>query len=322
VVPNPGGYAREPEQLAYVVCYGSHWADFIASGIARVMDEYEVDGVYLDGVHDPWMGGCSNPHHGCGYDAEDGTRRVTWPFFAVRRLMHRVWNIVKSRKPDGLLNIHNSTEMIVPTLAFATSSWDGEQLGSIDAGPDVLSLIPLEAFRAEFMGRQWGVPAEFLCYGRPYTYEQALSFTLLHDVLARGLDLSSLELESALWHAMDEFGRKQAEWLPYWSNQCMVQVTPETYKASLYNRGPLGAMLIVSNLGRAEVEPAGGGLEATVTLNRAGLGLPEHSAARDALSGEQLPWDGSTLRCSLPSLSFRVVRVAPGGASGALGQQQ
>ncbi len=312
VEPRPGGYTPDwqPKQTAYEVCYASHWADFIASGMARLMDEYDVDGFFLDGIFDPWPEGCANPHHGCGYDAEDGTRRVTWPFFAHRRLMQRMWNIVKSRKPDGQVNVHNSGEMLIPTLVFATSGYDGEQLASTARGPDVFSQIPLETFRAEFMGRQWGVPAEFLCYEEPYTYEEALSFTLLHDVLVRGTEegdgqgRSRIELESALWHVMDEFGRKQAQWLPYWSNQDVVQVVPETSKASIYNRGALGAMLIVSNLGRKQAE-------VTVTLNRAGLGLPARSTARDALSGEKLPWDGAALRTRLPAFGFRVVRVTP-----------
>jgi hypothetical protein len=69
------------------------------------------------------------------------------------------------------------------------------------------------------------VPAELLCYNRPYTYHQALSFSLLHDVLVRGNLGGSLELESKLWHAMDDFGRDQAKFIPYWESSGCVRTS-------------------------------------------------------------------------------------------------
>ena len=301
VRPRGGDYTRQPQQTAYMVCYASHWQDFIVQGIARMMDEYGIDGVYLDGTSEPWA--CTNTRHGCGYQAPDGSIRPTYSFFATRRIMKRIYNVVKARKPNGLVNVHQSTAMTPPTLSFATSYWDGEQFGSIERGAEVFELLPLDAFRTEFMGRQWGVPAEFLCYNRPYTYSEAMSFTLLHDVLVRGNLGGSLEMESALWREMEDFGRRQAEWLPYWSNSNVVQVEPSTCKASLYNRGPLGVVLIVSNLGEAAAQ-------AIVTLDAGALGLPQ-VAALDILTRERLDWDGKTLGVALQPLSFAAVRLVP-----------
>ncbi|MBC7352119.1 MAG: hypothetical protein H5U08_07150 [Thermogutta sp.] len=45
VYPRAGGYKRKPEQTAYIVCYRSHWQDFIRDGIAKLIDEYDIDGV-------------------------------------------------------------------------------------------------------------------------------------------------------------------------------------------------------------------------------------------------------------------------------------
>ncbi|UCH34745.1 MAG: hypothetical protein JSV65_19885 [Armatimonadota bacterium] len=302
VYPRAGGYTRQPEQTACIVCYGSHWQDFLVSGIARIMDEYGIDGVYLDGTANPFD--CANLHHGCGYRGPDGSPRKTYRIFDVRRTMKRIYNVVKGRRPDGLVNVHQSTCMTIPTLAFATSYWDGEQFGAIESGIEVFDLLPLDAFRAEFMGHQWGVPAEFLCYNRPYTYPQAMAFTLLHDVLVRGSLGGSLEMESALWREMEDFGRRDAEWLPYWSNQDVARVQPATCKASIYNRGPLGAMLVISNLAQEEAS-------ARIALDTVALRLPERATARDVLSGEPLPWDDGALRASLGPLSFRVVHIAP-----------
>lgn len=303
VYPKAGGYQREPKQTTYVVCYQSHWQDFMAEGIANIMDEYDADGVYLDGMFAPWCN-CANLHHGCGYRRADGSLHGTYAIFASREIMKRVYNIVKSRKPHGQLNVHNSTAMLTPGLAFATSSWDGEQLGPNDRGPESFSLLPLDAFRTEFMGRQWGTPAEFLCYdNHPFTFEEAMSITLIHDVLARGSLGGSLEMESALWQTMDEFGRRQADWLPYWSNQQVVHVEPEACKVSIYNRGPKGAVIIISNLGEAAAD-------VRLALKSEALKLPAGTMARDILSGEQLSWDGATLRTAIPSHSFRAVRIS------------
>ena len=68
--------------------------------------------------------------------------------------------IAKKHNPAGLVNVHQSTYMGIPTLAWATSYWDGEQFTSQE-GLFVQEVLPLGAFRSEFMGHQWGIPAEF-----------------------------------------------------------------------------------------------------------------------------------------------------------------
>ncbi len=304
VHPQAGGYKRQPEQTAYIVCYHSKWQDFMAAGIARMMDQYDIDGVYLDGTEYPW--GCANLHHGCGYRAPDGSLRPTYPFFGYRDMLRRIYTIVKSRKPDGEVNVHNSTCMTIPSLGWATSSWDGEQFGSIERGPNPLAVLPLDAFRAEFMGRQWGVPSEFLCYERPYTYSEAMSFTLLHDVLVRGSLGGSLEMESKLWKGMDAFGRRGAVWLPYWDNADYVKVGPDAaIKASVYSRAEAGAVVVVSNLGSEKKT-------ATVQLKRDGLMLLGRLQATDMLTDQPVEiGDQGEMRFDLKPFAFRVVWVKP-----------
>ncbi len=184
VFPRAGGYKRKPEQTAYIVCYRSHWQDFLAEGIDRVMSEYGIDGVYLDGTSEPF--GCANRRHGCGYERPDGLVGTTYPFFATRQMMKRINTIVQHHNPAGQVNVHQSTCMTIPTLAFATSYWDGEQLQSLPRRASSLEVLPLDAFRAEFMGHNWGVPAELLWYANgPFRRVEAMSLGLLHDVPVR-----------------------------------------------------------------------------------------------------------------------------------------
>lgn len=299
--PRAGEYDRKPEQHCYIVCYRSVWQDFMAYGIAKMMDDYGIDGVYLDGTANPWE--CANTRHGCGYARPDGTIASVYPIFSTREMMKRIWTLVKTRKPEGLVNVHQSTCMTIPTLAFATSYWDGEQFGGIPRGPRALDVLPLDAFRCEFMGRQWGVPSEMLCYNQPYTYSEATSFALLHDVLVRGSLGAGLEMESKLWNAMEKFGRHEAQWIPYWDNQKLVQTDGNDTKVSLYTRGKQGVVAVISNLGQER-------RTVHVTLRLDALGLPNAVEAKDVVNECMVPVseDGS-ISFDLNTLDFRVVLI-------------
>ena len=241
----------QPDQSAWVVCLNSAWQDFVADAIARTMDEFGIDGVYLDGMEFP--AGCINTLHGCGSMRSDGSVAKSYPIFGVRSAMRRIHNAVKSVNPEGQINAHNSTCMVMPTLGFATSYWDGEQFQDVRGIDNAATQLPLDAFRAEFMGRQWGVPAEFLCYGQGFTFEQAWAVTLIHDVPVRPMNqpgLEDLDLASRIWRLMDDFGRSQAEWLPYWSNAEYVRSDSPGIYVSLYRHPDNGVLAVVSNLNR------------------------------------------------------------------------
>lgn len=301
-LPRTFMYHRQPTQIDYGVCWRSHWKEFCLKNLAAVMDRFGTDGWYLDGPE--WSCPCTNREHGCGYLKPDGSVGPTWDIFATRDFMRRLYILTRERQPSGQLNIHNSTVMLIPTLGWGTSSWDGEQLGGIErAGTEFGKLLPLDAFRCEMMGRQWGVPAEFLCYERPWNSHEALSFTLLHDVLVRPNDYGQhLEEISTLWRIADEFGRSRARWLPYWSNGDAVRTDSSVVKASLYTRGRDGCLVIVSNL---STEPRGAGL----TLSLAKLGLPAGAKARNAVTGAEVRLTGGSLTVPLQGFDYAVLLI-------------
>ncbi len=303
VAPRAGGYKRKPEQTAYIVCYRSHWQDFLAQGIDRILAEHGVDGVYLDGTSEPW--GCANLRHGCGYRRLDGSIGPTYPFFATRQMMKRIYTIVKRRNPAGQVNVHQSTCMTIPTLAFATSYWDGEQLQSVGRKPSALELLPLDAFCAEFMGHNWGVPAELLWYGSgPFRREEAVSLALLHDVPVRPSGLADLEHSRRLWQTFDAFGRHQAQWIPYWQSAPAAKIAPPEVKASLYNRPGRGVVAVLVNLGSKPCE-------AQAELDCKGLGQPDRLVATDILGEKPVPVAQGRFRISLDPLGHAVIWLRP-----------
>lgn len=289
-------YPPQPVQTAWRVCLNSAWQDFVPYGVARVMEELDVDGVYLDGTSHAFA--CRNLSHGCGILRPDGSVAPTFPIFAVRSAMKRIYHAVRSRKRNGQVNVHNSADMVIPSLAFATSTWDGEQFVGLKAGTDADTFLPLDMFRTEFMGRPWGVPAELLCYrGKPLTYRQAWALAILHDVPVRPMatpDGQDLELCASIWRAMDKFDRSGATWAGYWENNPSVGIDGKKVFASVYSHPANGRLIAVANLG-TDV--------ARTTIRVDG------QQAIDALTERPMPFKNATIKIELDPLDFTLIRI-------------
>jgi len=298
-----GGYFRQPPQRDYIVCLNNQWAERLLDGIVSAIERYGFDGVYLDGTIEPF--GCANEAHGCGYRTADGKLRETYPIFAVRQFMRRLYEALHLK--GKLINAHQSTYCGTPTLAFVHSYWDGEQFGRGELAGDPLRKLPLANFRAEFMGKNFGVPCEFLVYEQPpdWTVDHTLAFTLLHDVRVRPLGFGAmLEKLSAIWTVMSQFGVSEAEWHPYWRNGGLIQTQPESVKVSGYRRivnGQVRWLLVVSNLSAKEV------VKAKVHLTK--KAMPEVNEAMDALTNERLFITDNTVTVTLSPMRMQLIAV-------------
>lgn len=313
VLPKGGypvySYSPQPVQSAWRVCLNSPWQDLLVEGIGRMLDASGADGVYLDGTELPMA--CANTEHGCGRIGVDGSVAPTYPIWGVRGAMRRIRTAVLRRRPDGQVNVHNSTCMTMPTLGWATGSWDGEQFQGAARGGDPGALLPLDAFRAEFMGRQWGVAAEFLHAGEAWSYRQAWGMALLHDVPVRATDPGGeLALQSRIWKAMDDFGRRGARWVPYWADGGLVEASAGVL-VSLYVR-PGGVLAVAANTGRDAVETV-------LRFAAASLGNPGGAwSVADALDGSVPQRAGDGILLPLPGFDWRLLVLHPqgGAASG------
>ena len=170
----------------------------------------------------------------------------------------------------------------------------------------------LDAFRTEFMGRQWGVPAELLCYGKPMSFRAAWALAILHDVPVRPMFFSAggddVDLAAAIWRVMDEFDRKGAQWFPYWRKECPVRSSLRGVPVSVYVHEYGSVLLAASNLTDAKVK-------ARLRLKPAALGLTTASwTAVDAITGETVDAEADRLIIELPPLDFVLVRL--GGVVG------
>ena len=252
-----GGWQRKPWQRDFMVCYRGGYSQAMIERVKFVMDEYGVDGIYTDGTYVPWE--CANPRHGCGYMGRDGKRHATFPIFAVRDHVKRLYEAVHQR--GGLIDTHQSSCCLAPTLSFCDSYYDGENIQGalircVTEGRSLTSFLNLPAFRAEYMGKNLGLIDQFIAYTNPsigWTIEKLASLTLIHDVIPRprktgeAMTRESLETDlrfiSRVWRAFDEYGATAAAWLPYWQNGLCE--TEGAYLSVYQGEKPLG---VLSNL--------------------------------------------------------------------------
>ena len=285
-------------QVCYQVCPQGYWTDFAVAMAARCMDEYGVDGVYLDTTVRSMP--CSNETHGCGYVRPDGSRAPTYPVFATRELIKRLCAVVKARKADGLVDVHPFDCVNVPALAFADGMWIGEHLAGSLHKPDAL---PLDRFRAEFMGHNLGIPADLLYY-KLREYDPSVAIALLHDVPVRCEKDADFDIIAQIYRIRETFGCREAQFFGYWENADLVELTPSECYTSLWRHPRNGVLAVVSNLSRADAD-------ITIRLDGKALGLGRTFTAEDARTEAVLPVKEQTFTVALPSQRWSLVWLRP-----------
>ena len=265
-----------PFQRDYMVCYRSRYAELFVEGIARIMDECHTDGVYLDGTSWPRL--CYSLEHGCGWYDRSGTLRGSYDLYAVRDLFKRLYEEVQSR--GGEINVHSFGYINFTAWPYFHQSWLGENLQFVLMHGSTEDMN-LDYFRAEYLGRNMGVPVEFIAYANPpkWTFEQALACSLLHGILPRPNDLNHpLELMSRVWKILDAFPVEQSQWRPYWDNavKCFHEKVCVSYYRYTDLAGDTQLLAFATNI---SAQPA----------NDVALSFPENVRhMRDMLTGEEI----------------------------------
>jgi len=271
------------------VCGRSGFADYMAAGTQWVLEELGFYGCYTDGLATVYP--CQNTHHGCGYVDEQGTLRSTWPLFATREMLKRMYKLIHARHQDGYLVNHVSFNTLIPTLSFTDVYYTGEHEQYED----------LVKCRVRWQGKQWGFWTTLLGPDS-HSYEPLhTTYGLLHGVsvwpqgfLGRN-DMSRKTVN--LWQTYDRFGYREAEWIPYYrAEPDLVKADDEQVKVSLYLRRGKRALLVVGNLAHEVIN-------CRVHVNLEAMGLTNPSA-KNALDGRSLPLQGQELSVRLRPVSF------------------
>lgn len=331
--PRPGPVAAEygaNSQGTMIFCPKSMATqDSYIHSLAQRIDTYNDDGVYLDGTAQVME--CKNPEHGCGYKDANGVLHETFPVFACRQFIKRIYTVIHTRKPDGIIELHtwyyNPAQLAFADLAISAEQW--WHLRHTGAPDGYLSAeLPLDMFRTMFIGTQAGTPFHLLSYRLGSTMKLA-AISLLHDVPVQlnqggqslewlmrqdnpdsrsGKEQQYFKMLTELWRVRDKFGMEKAEKLFYWQNRDYVSIAPELCYATLFKHPQNGVLALVSNLSRKQEN-------VTVKFNLKQLGLAgKKLEVFDPLNKKPLKMDADgKLTLPLESEAWIYVWLRPAG---------
>lgn len=272
-----GSWNRWPAQRALRVCQSGPWGEKFVEGVKRIVEEFDLDGLYLDCMYGAFE--CGNLEHGCGF-IEDGEIVETFTSEGVRKTVKGLYRFIQER--GGVINCHGFGAMTLPALYYCSTLWEGENFQSMFMQGS-LSKMPEGHLRALYTGVNFGIPVYSLCYSNPpkWTYSNAISMALLHNSMPKPVDIGEpLEETSKIWDIYDAFPFEDSEWHPYFHND-VVQVSHAEIKVSYYETEEEVLAVCAST----ERDFSG-----TVELNFTALNLYE---IENAMTGEFITRDGT-----------------------------
>ncbi len=246
---------------------GKGYADYVMDKTKRFLEQYGIDGVYHDQTH-PYTSNAIDS--GVGY-LKDGQAYRTYPILGYRALYRRNYALVKSLPRETFTMAHMSGKVTIPILAYDDSYLDGEHFRGV-VKDSYLDIMPLDYFRAEFIGRQWGLMPFFL---PEFDAEHSklveptrgmMGLLMIHDVSLWNIWCNP-EVVNEAYRALDEFGYQDSEFLPYFDPRPPARTELKDVYASAYRRADGKALLVIANLGKAD-------RQGTVTIDAKRLGLP------------------------------------------------
>ncbi len=228
----------------FVTCLRKERGDQILHGVARLLDECGIDGVYLDGPTEPFS--CANPGHDC-----DDSLPAVWDddctggrILGQRAFVKRLRGIFDAKGIKYPLWSHTGGSIYTSTLSLADYYYDGEQLARFRDG----YLVEPEKFRINYALHGLGVRGRFLpilYYNSTFTCRQALPWSLVHAA-----ETSALKSPHPLDAFFFSFLRREApaKFYPYWEEQPHWRVEADETILASYLRDDDEGVLVLSNL--------------------------------------------------------------------------
>ena len=284
-------------------CPTTTFADFMAWAVEQVMTTFPDNyGIYID---NPGPYFCENTRHGCGAGG-----KKTYPYFALHDLHKRIYTIVRTHKPDGLVWEHTSQTFNPLQLAWIDVYSHGEQWRDAKVYPreKLLSMFDRPYMEIIGSGRQVGAVPAFLSsmgtwrgdwahwlLSRTLPWGQMM--TVYHGWIDGTPGIAVAEARSRFGLGKEEVDFYLPHELPSW-----FPVSGKDVIACLWQRRKDGALLaVLTNWGNEPVVAKMNG--------RAVQGHLGPFVARDALTGIVIGRPKEFLMASVPADSFRLIRI-------------
>lgn len=295
------------------VCQGSaSWRDWTVWSFAQAIPQVNAAGWYYD-VSRPAL--CMNHHHGCGFINERGQWEPEVQMLAARELHKRMW-VLAHEQLGVQISHHMSGDVYTVQQSFSDMLIDGENLTSM-LQDNYYDLIPLDKFRAEFMGHQWGLPSFFLpefsraqltpegkeLYDSPEKLPEVrhlAGMIFLHDsqVWPAYSDLTPYQ---TIWAAQDALGwGDEVDFLPYWDNARYLQPMSDELVASIFRNGDRALVVLFNNTDEPQ--------QAALRFDLAALGVPA-SALVDFETGDRFALTDGAATVPIVQRNFRLLMM-------------
>jgi len=284
-----------------IVSAQSSYTDFILYALKKIVEEFGLDGLYLDvsgAVVD------ANPSHGAGYRKEgESQRRPTVSYLATRELYKRMYTYLHTGGRDGVIFNHQMPPALY--AGFVDLTVEGESWGG-EAKNRYTRLTP-DMFRAKEMKIQYGTPYLWYDFFRvrisrkdgPTSLSESMAVTLPFNVLP---SVGGPEV-FPYWDVTDQWW-PGAEFIPYWSKKKAASTDNKLVLASVYLKPEeKKAMLVVANWNYNPVQT-----EVTLDFNRLGID-PGKAQVVDAMNGKPVERSGDKLNLKIPKRDLKLLII-------------
>lgn len=299
----------------YGQCAGSTYQDYLANGLAWLVLELGVEGVYLDST--AGLQHCMDPRHSCGYvDPQTGRRVVTSPIWGLREMYKRMYKILHGEVIEaGMLYNHTGQPPLMAVESFSDIKHGGEGAYYSESLKD---WFDLESYLARYHTRQYGFPPLEHTWqpGRPIAQNAVWGVAMLHDnrlkmyyhnVQQKRLHRQDYDgvrgIDWKMWYPRQWYHWEDSVWYPYYSNSELLEISGEDVHASFHLNTQGQLLMYAMNMNDSPQQ-------AEFVLNIHELKLPSRLYGVDAVTGETLQIDKGTFTLEFAPERPRVLMIS------------
>jgi hypothetical protein len=179
----------------------SRWINYYLEGLRWMLENYEIDGLYMDDV---------------AFD---------------REIMKRIRRIMAQYRPDAVIDLHSHKQYsngpansYTDFFPYVDRLWFGE-------GFDYNKMTPDE-WLVTFSGIPFGVMSEMLQSKNWHETNRYLG--MVYGTTARYLPVTDKHSPVPVWKLWQSFGIEKAQMIGYWEDKCPVKTDHPNVKATVY----------------------------------------------------------------------------------------
>jgi hypothetical protein len=282
--------------------YSRTFSDYVIWRNHELLRDFKLDGYYHDQAHPYGFLAPDSPHL---WRDDKGQTHASYPILAYRDLYRRLYAMTKKENPNAFLMAHMSGKVTIPFLAYEDSYLDGENFRGV-VKDSYMDVAGLDYWRAELMGRQWGLMPFFLPefdaeHSKQIEPTRGLAaLVMLHDISVWPI-WSNIAVWNEMYDALDAFGYVDSVFIPYFDPTPPATTDMKDVYISVYKRSDGRALAIVGNTSREN-------RSGTVTLNARRIGLPV-AGVLSWPDKKPVPQNGEKITLDVPRLGYRMLLI-------------